>query len=412
MTSLTMSEPQTMEPHADNSPPPLAQPESQPHSAPERADAAPVSRPAPETSDMLRDAVEWYRSLTAAITDYTYTVTLQNGRPVETLHSATSKAVISYTQADFDADPYLWITMVPPDEQDAVREQAGALLAGQRPEPLEHRLIRKDGATIWVESHLVPRYDAAERLVEYTGVVKDITRRKRAEERRAFDDATRALGEVVESVAHEVRNPLNGILVSLELLQEQFSREPDRKACREYMSRIGRQAGRLKALMDDLLELRQPVTLEDVMPVSLHEFCLNTLNEWKSGIQPATEINFNITEDAKMMSINADLHRLSQALINLLNNAVEHTPPDGRIELRLDATPAGEARLQVIDAGEGIPHDKLKSAFNPFYTTRPEGNGLGLNLVKRIVEQHDGSVSLRNNGDRPGWTAEILLPPA
>ena len=178
------------------------------------------------------------------------------------------------------------------------------------------------------------------------------------------------------------------------------------------MSRIGRQARRLKALMDDLLKLRQPVTLEDVMPVSLHEFCLNTLNEWKRGIQPAHEINFNITEDAKMMSINADLHRLSQALINLLNNAYEHTPPDGRIELRLEGAPTGEARLQVIDAGEGIPHDKLKSAFSPFYTTRPEGNGLGLNLVKRIVEQHDGSISLRNNGDRPGCTAEILLPPA
>ncbi len=358
-----------------------------------------------------RDAVEWYRSLTRAITDYTYTVILQDGAPVQTLHSRTSEAVIGYTQEDFDADPYLWITMVPPEEHAAVKEQAAALLAGRHPDPLEHRLLRKDGATIWVESHLVPRYGGDGSLTEYTGVVKDITRRKRAEQRRASDDAARALGDVAASVAHEVRNPLNGILVPLELLQEQFTREPDRELCLEQLNRIGRQAGRLKVLMDDLLKLRQPVTLEDVKAVALDDLCRKGFDAWKNSEPLAHNIAFDVASDAKGLAVKADSYRLTQALTNLLNNAAEHTPSRGNIAFRIDIAPSGEARIRIVDEGEGIPPENADKVFRPFYTSRREGTGLGLSLVKRIVEQHDGTVTVHNNGDGPGCTAEVLLPP-
>lgn len=159
-----------------------------------------------------------------------------------------------------------------------------------------------------------------------------------------------------------------------------------------------------------LLKLRQPVTLNGIAPVSLHDLCHNTIDEWKSGRQPEHEILLDMLEDIKTVSINADSFRLSQALTNLLNNAAEHTPSSGVIEFRVDLAPTGEARIRIIDEGEGIPPKHVEEVFNPLYTSRREGTGLGLNLVKRIVEQHDGCVSLCNNDGCPGCTAEVLLP--
>jgi signal transduction histidine kinase len=152
------------------------------------------------------------------------------------------------------------------------------------------------------------------------------------------------------------------------------------------------------------------VAVERLEALPLGEFCRNTVGEWQSGSSPERGIVFHMADEAKALSIRGDAFRLSQALTNLLNNAAAHTPSAGSIEFRLEATPAGEARIRIVDAGEGIPPEKLEEVFSPFYTSRRGGTGLGLNLVRRIVEQHDGTVALYNNGDRPGCTAEILLP--
>lgn len=132
--------------------------------------------------DMLKISEERYRRITEAITDYIYTVRVENGRPVETRHSEACFAVTGYTSRDFAEDPYLWIRMVLEEDHDLVRKQAEKVLSGQTPQSIEHRIVRKDGMVRWVESIIVPYKDAGGALISYDGLVRDITERRKAEE--------------------------------------------------------------------------------------------------------------------------------------------------------------------------------------------------------------------------------------
>jgi two-component system cell cycle sensor histidine kinase/response regulator CckA len=135
-----------------------------------------------EMEEALRESSERYKRITEAITDYIYTVRVENGRPLETRHSEACVAVTGYTSREFDEDPYLWIKMVSEEDHDLVRRQAEDVLSGKTPGPIEHRIIRKDGSLRWVESTVVPHHDAHGILISYDGIVKDITERKKVEE--------------------------------------------------------------------------------------------------------------------------------------------------------------------------------------------------------------------------------------
>lgn len=118
---------------------------------------------------------ERYRFITETVTDYIYTVRVKNGRPVETIHSPASVSVTAYTADDFACDPDLWINMIPEKERDMVREHAARILTAADVQPLEHRIIRKDGALRWVRSIPIRHYDSAGTLNSYDVLIQDIT---------------------------------------------------------------------------------------------------------------------------------------------------------------------------------------------------------------------------------------------
>ncbi len=129
----------------------------------------------------LSESEKRYRRITEAITDYIFTVKVADGHPAETHHGSTCEAVTGYTSEEFNADPFLWIRMVPAEDQDIVRAQASEALSGHDPGPIEHRIIRKDGQIRWVSNSLVPTRDGQGNLVSYDGLLRDITNRKIAE---------------------------------------------------------------------------------------------------------------------------------------------------------------------------------------------------------------------------------------
>ncbi len=133
-------------------------------------------------SAALSESEKRYRRITEAITDYIFTVKVADGHPAETHHGPTCEAVTGYTAEEFNADLFLWIRMVPAEDQDIVRAQASEALSGHDPEPIEHRIIRKDGQIRWVSNSLVPMSDGQGNLVSYDGLLRDITNRKIAEE--------------------------------------------------------------------------------------------------------------------------------------------------------------------------------------------------------------------------------------
>ena len=130
----------------------------------------------------LRESEERYRRLTMAVTDYIYSVRIEDGRPIETVHGPACVAVTGYSAEDFANDPYLWINMVHEDDRNAVKDQADEVIAGRKVKPLDHRIIRKDGALRWVSNTPVPNFDSQGTLRFYDGLIRDITERKQAEE--------------------------------------------------------------------------------------------------------------------------------------------------------------------------------------------------------------------------------------
>ena len=134
------------------------------------------------TEEELRRSEERYERITKAVTDYIHTVRVEDGQPVETTHSEACLAVTGYASAEFAADPLLWLRMVVEEDVEAVLAQAADILAGATPAPLEHRIVRQDGALRWVRNTPVKHYDAEGTLVGYDGLIRDITERKHAEE--------------------------------------------------------------------------------------------------------------------------------------------------------------------------------------------------------------------------------------
>lgn len=126
-----------------------------------------------------------YRQIVKAITDYIFTVRIENGQAVETVHGPACAAVTGYSAEEFQANPQLWIQMVPENDRRPVLEQVARILAHGLPEPLEHRILRKDGVLRWVRNTPVLHYDDQGRLGSYDGLIQDITERKRTEEKHA-----------------------------------------------------------------------------------------------------------------------------------------------------------------------------------------------------------------------------------
>ncbi len=135
-----------------------------------------------QAADEMRESEERFRRITGAVADYIYTVRSEGGTPIETIHSEACVAVTGYTRGEFAADPYLWIEMVVGEDSDIVIQQAKDVISGKYPSPVEHRIMRKDGAVRWVENSIVPKHDRDGNLVSYDGIIRDITDRKKAEE--------------------------------------------------------------------------------------------------------------------------------------------------------------------------------------------------------------------------------------
>lgn len=132
--------------------------------------------------EALKESEERYRRITSAITDYIYTVFLEGGDVVRTVHSPACEAVTGYAPEDFERDPFLWYSMIEEEDREFVREHFSRVTSGERVHPIEHRIRRKDGALRWVSNMPVVHRDAQGVMISYDGVISDITERKRAEE--------------------------------------------------------------------------------------------------------------------------------------------------------------------------------------------------------------------------------------
>lgn len=151
-----------------------------------------------------------YKKISESLTDYFYTVKINNGKAVETIHGETCLLITGYTSKDFAEDSHLWINMIPPEERDSVVSRFNRILEGEDQPPIEHRIICKDRKIRWVVDTTIPNYDLNGKLISYDGVIKDITERKDSEEKlRESEIKYREMVEQINDVIFET--DLNGV---------------------------------------------------------------------------------------------------------------------------------------------------------------------------------------------------------
>ncbi len=228
------------------------------------------------------------------------------------------------------------------------------------------------------------------------------------EEELKRSERLKLLAQLAMGVSHEVRNPLGAILASTEALYHDLEGDSEYQ---EYLSHIRTQVNRLSILMKDLLELGKPVQEASFEKESLQMLCLSGIELWRQSTAFKNHrVTFIKPEAGENIVIRCDGARIQQVCINLLENAAQHSPEKGEIIFKIAEPKEGSVRIQIIDEGKGIEEEDLLRVFEPFFSTRKQGSGLGLSIVKQIVETHGGSVAIRNNPGKPGCTTEIILP--
>ncbi len=231
---------------------------------------------------------------------------------------------------------------------------------------------------------------------------------------QAAEAASRAKDEFLALVSHELRTPLNTILAWADVLREKDVREADRLRALESIERSVRAEAKLVQDLLDLACIAKATLRLNLRAVDPGELIKNTLRSLRRrAAQKAIQIEALLDESSAPLI--ADPDRLGQIVLNLVTNAIKFTPQGGRIEVRLERK-SGLARIQVTDSGVGITKDVLPHLFGPFRqadssSTRPHGGlGVGLSLVKDLVELHGGKVRAESRGPNQGSTFTVELP--
>jgi signal transduction histidine kinase len=275
---------------------------------------------------------------------------------------------------------------------------------------------RIEGLNAGADDYVIKPFTARE-LLARVGALLELTRTRRAGEerrRRELEQAARQKDEFLAMLAHELRNPLAPIRNAGELLSRKL---PADAPMRTAVHTIERQVKHLTRLVDDLLdvsritqgriELRKSATLvADIVARSL---------ETADPLIRRKHHKVSINATSWNLHVEVDPERMVQCLSNVLTNAAKYTEPGGEIHVDL-RDEAGEVVIRVSDNGVGIPADLLPRVFDMFVQgertlDRSQGGlGIGLCVVKRLMEMHDGSVIIRSAGERRGTQVELRLP--
>jgi len=503
----------------------------------------------------LQESEQRYKGLLGAVTDYIYTVKVEDGRAISTSHGAGCVAVTGYTSEDFDGDPYLWMRMVHEEDRSAILSRVARVIAGS-PGVLEHRIIHKDGSVRWVRNTPVLRRDGQGRVIGYDGLISDITERKKAEqkfrdllesapdaivivngegrillvnsqteklfgyprdellnqtidilmperfrhkhhghhmgyfaeprvrsmapgiefyglrcdgaefpveislsplqtdegtlaisairdvtERKESEEALRqaienlqqsrdelkttqlqliqaekmeTVGRLASGVAHEVKNPLQILLMNLDYLSQQMASAHD-TVLDKVVNEMRHAAQRADTIICGLLDFSHSDDLE-LQPQDLNALIEKALSLVRHHlVSKHIKLETDLGADLPLLAL--DGVKIEQVFVNLFTNALDSMLKGGTLKVktsteRLTETHrdpgwrdlgrfyAGDTvvKVEVEDTGDGIPPEVLRKIFDPFFTTKTtgKGTGLGLTIVKRILDLHSGSIEIRN----------------
>ena len=271
--------------------------------------------------------------------------------------------------------------------------------------------VRKNGSMFRAEIIVTALYDPRGALQGYAKVTRDTTERRRMQ---ALEETSREINNFLAMLAHELRNPLAPIRNAIAVMRLHSFGDPRLEWCRDI---VDRQVAHLSRLVDDLLDVSRITSgkiMLDMKTLELAQVIARAVEASTPLIEERGHV-FEAVLPRKPVFVTGDVTRLSQVLLNVLNNAAKYTPAGGKITL-IAAEEHGEAVVRVQDTGIGIPPDLLPRIFDIFIQgertlDRTEGGlGLGLALVRKIVELHNGRVEARSSGAGAGSEFIVRLP--
>ncbi|GAB3442373.1 response regulator [Massilia solisilvae] len=364
-----------------------------------------------QTQDELRDSEERFRQLTDTIEDVFWMFSVPDATPdyVSPAYEALwgrSRALLAQRHDD-------WLEGVHPDD----RAQLAARWAALATEPSydeEYRLLLPDGTVRWVRDRLRPVRNAKDEVYRVARITSDISHRKEMEALLRAADSNK--NEFLATLAHELRNPLSPIRNAAALLGTTGDGASERQARAKEV--ITRQVDHLAHLVDDLLDVarisegkialrREEVNLGAVIGQAI---------ETAGPLITAREHRLEVHLPHEQIWVSGDPVRLAQSMGNLLHNAAKFTPKGGRLGVVAKLTDSGTVRISVQDNGIGIAEDSLPRIFGMFTQAAvppdraPEGLGIGLSLVSRLLEMHGGRLTASSPGIGLGSTFTVELP--
>jgi PAS domain S-box-containing protein len=314
----------------------------------------------------------------------------------------------------------------PEDREGAVERWARSVETGEPFEATYRMRQAADGEYRWFLSRAVAMRDADGRIEKWFGTSTDVHEQKRAEAERAealererearrqAEEANRAKDEFLAVVSHELRTPLNSMLGWARLLR---SDKIDAASFERGLETIERNVRSQAQLIDDLLDVSRIVTGKlrlDVQPVEVASCVRAAIDSMRIATE-AKRIRLEATLDPTAGPVSGDPDRLQQIAWNLLSNAIKFTPKDGTVRVRV-ACVDSHVEIVVADSGQGISPEFLPFVFDRFrqadasITRSAGGLGLGLAIVRHLVELHGGSVRAESEGEGRGATFTVTLP--
>ncbi len=266
--------------------------------------------------------------------------------------------------------------------------------------------VRKDGTQYWANVVVTPLRDPHGHLLGFAKVTRDLTERKRAQEQALQSERLAAIGQMVAGLAHESRNSLQHIHASTEMLVRRIRSEPEMA----LVSGIQKAHDRLHRLLEDVRGYAAPIKLER-HPHSLAQLWREAWSQLASQ-RDGRDVIFEEHLFIEDLNCLVDPFPIERLFRNIFENSLAACSGQVRIEVHcasavLEGKPA--VRVRLTDNGPGLSPDERARIFEPFYTTKTKGTGLGMAIAKRIVEAHGGRISVCDEHS-PGTAIEVILP--
>jgi PAS domain S-box-containing protein len=269
----------------------------------------------------------------------------------------------------------------------------------------EFRFLHSDGTYRWIREEMKVNRDAQGHILDVVAVDIDLTERKKLEDKLAKAERLAAVGQAAAMVGHDLRNPLQATTAAIYLLRKLLDsgKREDLEEALRLLDELDKQTYYMDKIVSDLQDYTRPVETE-----SIETNLLSLINDVTSIAQVPKNIQVStvIQGDLTRMMVNPSL--LKRVLVNLVINGTQAMPNGGK--LTITATRAQKSvTIAIQDNGEGIAQDNLGKLFNPFFTTKAKGQGLGLAVSKRLVEAQGGTITVQSELGK-GSTFTVSIP--